>query len=61
MGRAYAVKPEPAELLALFSEVQGQHAALRDFPNRFASAALTGAWDVRLLERAETTPELGEL
>ena len=57
MGRAWSVDFDPAALLALFPEVQPTEGTLRDFPNRFTAASLSGTWDPFLLEPAVPPPD----
>ncbi len=60
-GRAYEIALDPAEILARMPDAQARQGDLRDFPERFLAATLTGRWDARLLERAEAPLSADEL
>ena len=56
-GHAWSVDLDPAQLLALFPDVEPMEATLRDFPNRFTVATLSGTWDPALLEPGLPPPD----
>ena len=57
MGRAFSVSLDRDAILDLIPDVLPEPASLRDFPNRFLAASMTGGWDTRLLETAEAPPD----
>ncbi len=56
VGRCYAVELDLSEILRCVPNAAPEPATLRDFPNRFFAASLSGEWDPKLLEPAETLP-----
>ncbi len=61
MGRAFSISLDRDAILALIPDVLPEPASLRDFPNRYLAASMTGAWDARLLEPAEAPPDTEQL